>query len=51
MVSAGVGVEPEIESAKKYYRVQVGAFSDKKNAEALMVRLKKAGFDPYMKYE
>jgi cell division septation protein DedD len=29
----------------------VGAFSEKKNAEALMARLKKAGFDAYMKYD
>ena len=51
MISAGVEVEPEKESGKKYYRVQVGAFSEKKNAEALMARLKKAGFDTYMKYD
>jgi len=51
MVSAGVEVEPEKESAKKYYRVQVGVFSEKKYAEALMARLKKAGFDAYMKYD
>jgi cell division septation protein DedD len=51
MVSAGVEAEPEKESGNKYYRVQVGAFSDKKNAEALMTRLKKAGFDAYMKYD
>ena len=51
MVSAGVEVEPENESGNKYYRVQVGAFNDKKNAEALMARLKKAGFDAYMKYD
>ena len=51
MISAGVEVEPEKESGKKYYRVQVGAFSEKKNAEALMARLKKAGFDAYIKYE
>lgn len=51
MVSAGVEVESEKESGKKYYRVQVGAFSEKKNAEALMARIKKAGFDAYMKYD
>jgi cell division septation protein DedD len=51
MVSAGVEVEPEKESGKKYYRVQVGAFSDMKNADALMARLKKAGFDAYMRYD
>jgi len=51
MVSAGVKVEPENESGNKYYRVQVGAFSKKENADDLMARLKKAGFDAYMKYE
>jgi hypothetical protein len=51
MVSAVVQVEPEMESNEKYYRVQVGAFSEQKNAETLMARLKKAGFDACMKYE
>lgn len=30
------------------YRVQVGAFSNKKNAESLLVKLKKAGFDGFI---
>jgi len=51
MVSAGVEVQPEMEFGNKYYRLQVGAFSEKRNAEALMAQLKKAGFDAYMKYE
>ena len=51
MISAGLEAEPEKESGNKYYRVQVGAFGDKKNADALMARLKKAGFDAYMKYD
>jgi len=51
MVSAGEEAEPENESGKKYYRVQVGAFSDQKNAQVLMDGLKKAGFDAYMKCE
>jgi len=29
----------------------VGAFNDKKNSEALIARLKEAGFDAYLKYE
>lgn len=29
----------------------MSAFYDKKNSEALMACLKKAGFDAYMKYE
>jgi len=51
MISAGVEVEPEKKRDKKLYRVQVGAFSEKKNAEDLMARLKTAGFDAYMKFE
>lgn len=41
--------EPE---KKKYYRVQIGAFSIKANAEAQLARAKKAGFtDAYIKYD
>lgn len=36
---------------KKYYRVQVGAFSKKDNAEATLKQLKTAGFDGYIKFE
>ncbi|MCD8500737.1 MAG: SPOR domain-containing protein [Bacillaceae bacterium] len=32
-----------------YYRVQVGAFSNKENAEALLKRVKEAGFEGYIK--
>lgn len=36
---------------KKYYRVQVGAFTSKSNAEAQLGKVKKAGFtDAYIKY-
>ena len=35
----------------KLYRVQVGAYSKKPNAEALLAKLKKAGFDGYIKEE
>lgn len=48
------GLEPEKvtePNQSKYYRVQVGAFSKKENAEALMKRVIKAGFKAYMKYE
>jgi N-acetyl-anhydromuramyl-L-alanine amidase AmpD len=34
--------------SKTLYRVQTGAFSNKANADALEVKLKKAGFDTYM---
>ena len=51
IISRGVEVEPEPKGDQKYYRVQVGAFSKKENAEALMARLKQSGFDAYMKYD
>src|SRR5690606_25843071 len=35
----------------KYYRVQVGAFSKKDNAEAILKKLKAAGFDGFIKFE
>jgi N-acetylmuramoyl-L-alanine amidase CwlA len=35
----------------KLYRVQVGAFSNKANAEALLLKLKDAGFIGYIKEE
>lgn len=36
---------------EKYYRVQIGAFSKKENAEDLIKKLKDAGFDGIIKYE
>lgn len=33
----------------KLYRVQVGAYSEKENAEAMLAKLKKAGFEGYIK--
>lgn len=46
-------VDVEWEQLKKDcgYKVQVGAFSKKENADALLARLKKAGFEGYIKYE
>ncbi len=36
---------------KKYYRVQVGAYSVKSNADAMLARIKAAGFtDAFVKY-
>lgn len=35
---------------KKYYRVQVGAFSKRENAEELLRKIKAAGFDGIIKY-
>ena len=40
---------PEAEEPKVLYRVQCGAFSKKENAEALVARLKAAGFDAIIK--
>lgn len=39
------------EPTGKLYRVQVGAFEDKKNAEALAADLSKQGYRPFIKYE
>lgn len=36
-------------TSNKLYRVQVGAFKNKDNADALLKRLKAAGFDGYIK--
>lgn len=37
---------------KKYYRVQIGVYSDKANAEAQLAKAKKAGFtDAFIKYD
>lgn len=36
---------------KKIYKVQVGAYSSIKNAEDILLKLKKAGFDGYIKQE
>ncbi|WP_366923885.1 N-acetylmuramoyl-L-alanine amidase [Metallumcola ferriviriculae] len=40
-----------IAKAKKLYRVQVGAFANKQNADAMLEKIKAAGFDGYVKYE
>lgn len=36
---------------KKLYKVQVGAYSSKNTAEAMLLKLEKAGFDGYIKQE
>lgn len=41
----------EKEESGKLCRVQVGAYSKKANAEALLAKLKQAGFDGYIKEE
>ncbi|MBQ8057656.1 MAG: N-acetylmuramoyl-L-alanine amidase [Ruminococcus sp.] len=42
---------PDTGEAKKLYYVQAGAFSNKTNADALVSKLKKAGFDAIIKTE
>lgn len=43
--------ETVTETTKTIYRVQVGAFSKKENAEALAEKIKNAGFDAFIKEE
>lgn len=38
-------------ATNKYYRVQVGAFSKKENAEEMIEKVKKAGFEGYIKHD
>ena len=41
----------ESDTPKKYYRVQVGAYSVKANADAMLIKVKAAGFsDAFVKY-
>ena len=43
--------EPEPPAEQKLYRVQVGAFASRANAEKMLQRLKAAGFDGFIRYE
>lgn len=45
------GIKKTATTAKKLYRVQVGAYSNKANAEAMLKKLKAAGFDAVIKSE
>ena len=46
------GAKPAESEKKKYYRVQIGAYSVKANAEAQLAKAKKAGFtEAYIKYD
>lgn len=40
----------KLTNSKKYYRVQVGAFSNKTGAETVQAELKKLGYDTIIKY-
>ena len=44
------GFRKDVKSAMnpKYYRVQVGAFTNKRNAENLLIKLKHSGFDGFI---
>ena len=42
--------QPEQPTGQKLYRVQVGAFANRANAEKMVQRLKEAGFDGIIKY-
>ena len=47
----GTLLENNMSISKKYYRVQLGAFSVKSNADALLTKVKAAGFaDAFIKY-
>ena len=43
--------QPKEEKAPKLFRVQVGAYSKRENGEAMLKRLKEAGFDGFIKEE
>ena len=43
--------EPEQPATDKLYRVQVGAFAIRANAEKMVQRLKEAGFDGFIRHE
>ena len=42
-------VEPEKPATDKLYRVQVGAFAVRENAERMLRRLKDAGFEGFIR--
>ena len=43
--------EPEQPATDKLYRVQVGAFANRENAEKMLQRLKAAGFDAFIRQD
>ena len=50
-VAYKTSVAPKPTTSDKLYKVQVGAFRVKANAEAMLAKLKAAGFDGYIKQE
>ncbi|MGR6836745.1 N-acetylmuramoyl-L-alanine amidase [Syntrophomonas erecta] len=51
LISSKVKEPITTDSTRKFYRVQVGAFGNRENAEKLMKELIWAGFNAYVKYE
>ena len=47
----GVGYKEPNPAVKKYYRVQVGAYSNKVNAEAMLKKIQAAGFEGMIKHD
>ncbi|MBP1920644.1 N-acetylmuramoyl-L-alanine amidase [Youngiibacter multivorans] len=46
------GITKKVQTTEgKLYRVQAGAFKEKENAEALVTKLKAAGFESFIKYD
>ena len=43
--------QPEQPATNKLYRVQVGAFANRKNAEKMLQRVKDAGFDAFIRQD
>ncbi|KGP75593.1 amidase [Desulfosporosinus sp. Tol-M] len=51
LLEASASINVSTDTNKKYYRVQLGAFSVKANADALLSKVKSAGFtDAFIKY-
>ena len=50
-VKAGLPLTTTPNASCKLYRVQVGAYSVKANADKMLTKLKNAGFDGYIKYD
>ena len=42
--------KPSVNTGKGFYRVVVGSYKDKKNAEAQQKKLKAKGFDSFLAY-
>jgi cell division septation protein DedD len=45
------GFKPFVTYENKLYKLQVGAFSEKSNAEEMVKKLQSLGYRPFIKYE